>query len=397
VAYVGAGPGDPGLLTERGRRRLGEAEVVVADARVPEAILDLAPEGAERIRARGPAAGRLAIEAAAGGRRVVRLLPGGGGRAAAEAPAAARAGLPVEVVPGVARAAARAALAPRPLEGRRIVVTRPRHQAAALATRLEDAGAEVVSLPTIRLLPPEDWGPLDAAVRDLARYRWVLFTSANGVEAFGARLRGAGRDARALAAARLGVIGPATAEALARLGLAADVVPAEYRAEGLLEALPPEVGAGCPVLLVRAAEARDALPAGLRGRGAEVTVAPAYRTVPVAEAGPRLRRLLARPGVDAVTFTSPSTVHGFLGLLAPADRPRLLAGVTLAAIGPITAAALAGHGLPATVVAPEYTGPALAAALASHLGPRGPAHPSPRPGSRRDSGGSAAPPRVEDP
>jgi uroporphyrinogen III methyltransferase/synthase len=266
---------------------------------------------------------------------------------------------------GVPGGAPRAATG-RPLAGRRVVVTRPESQAGALVTLLEAAGAEVVSLPTIRLEPPEDWGELDGALRRLHAYHWVLFTSANGVAAFQERLQALGLPVTRPPAVRAGAIGPATAEALRRMGWPVETVAAEYRAEGLLDAVSAGIGPGTRVLLVRAAEARDVLPRGLQARGADVTVAPAYRTVKIAGAGSRLRDVLAA-GVDAVTFTSPSTVHGFVAQVPESDRARLLSGVVLAAIGPITQAALAEHGLRAGVVAPEYTIPALAAALTRHL------------------------------
>ncbi len=131
------------------------------------------------------------------------------------------------------------------------------------------------------------------------------------------------------------------------------------------------MGAGTRVLLVRAAEARDVLPRELRARGAEVTIAPAYRTLPVKEGADRVVALLEAGAVAVVTFTSSSTVRGFISLLGPDDVRRLLAGVALAAIGPITAATLAEYGLEARITPREYTIPALAAAIAAHFGSAG--------------------------
>jgi uroporphyrinogen III methyltransferase/synthase len=467
VIFVGAGPGDPGLLAVRGQRFLAEAQVVVFDALVAPALLDLAPETAERVRVAGgpedaggvpPAAvPALLVARAAAGRRVVRLLAGDAAAFGEEAAAVAGANLAFEVVPGVspavaaaiwagiplpaggADAVARVAAADlpdvvarlvragrpaetpaalvvaagtlaqrtieatlgdlpaaarrqgltdeavlvvgegvrlrsrlawferRPLFGRRVVVTRPRPQAARFAALLEGYGAEVVAVPTIRLEPPDDFAPLDAAIGGLARFRWVVFTSANGVAAFRERLAAAGLDARALAAARLAAIGPETAEALARAGLRADVVPSEYRAEGLVDALRDQLAAGSEVLLVRAAEARDVVPRELSALGAQVTVAPAYRTVPVKEGADHVVGLLEARRVDVVTFTSSSTVRGFMALLAPEEVRRLLGGVALAAIGPITAATIAEYGLEARISPREYTIPALAAAIAAYF------------------------------
>jgi uroporphyrinogen III methyltransferase/synthase len=263
----------------------------------------------------------------------------------------------------------KAPLERRPLEARRVIVTRPRAQAARLAALLEGYGAEVVAVPTIRIEPPEDPGPLERAVGALARFHWIVFTSANGVAAFGRRLAAAGLDARAVGSARLAAIGPETAAALRPLGLAADLVPPEFRAEGLAAALGPRVGPATEVLLVRAAEARDLLPRELGALGARVTVAPAYRTVAAKEGAGRVVALCEARRVDAVTFTSSSTVRGFLGLLPRDDTGRLLAGVALAAIGPITAGTLAEYGLGASIMPHEYTIPALAAAVAAHFAP----------------------------
>jgi uroporphyrinogen III methyltransferase/synthase len=255
----------------------------------------------------------------------------------------------------------------RPLAGRRVLVTRPRAQAAELAARLEALGAEVIALPTIRLEPPEDWGPLDEAIRRLPAFDWVLFTSVNGVAAFRERLARAGRDAGVLAGVRVGAIGVETAAALRRAGLPADVVPAEYRAEALADALVPAIGPGASVLLVRAAEARDVLPQRLRAAGARLTVVPAYRTVTATESADAAGRLGAAGRLDAATFTSSSTVRGLVDLLGAADTRRLLAGVAVAAIGPITAATLAEYGLAARITPREYTVAALADAIAAHF------------------------------
>ncbi|MBI3455889.1 MAG: uroporphyrinogen-III synthase, partial [Candidatus Rokubacteria bacterium] len=255
----------------------------------------------------------------------------------------------------------------RPLFGRRIVVTRPRAQAARFAGVLEAYGAAVVALPTIRLEPPDDWGPLDGAIARLAMFGWVIFTSANGVAAFRERLAAARLDARALAGARLAAIGPETAEALARGGLRADVVPTEYRAEGLVESLRGHIAPGSEALLVRAAEAREVLPHELRALGTRLTVVPAYRTVPVKEGADAVIGLLETRQVDAVTFTSSSAVRAFMKLLAPEEIRRLLGGVVLAAIGPVTAATIGEYGLEVRVMPREYTIPALADAIAAYF------------------------------
>ena len=246
-------------------------------------------------------------------------------------------------------------------------MTRPRAQAERLATLLEASGAEVVALPTIVIEPPDDWGPLDTAMRRLESYRWVVFTSVNGVAAFRERLAHAGLDTRRLIGRHVAAIGPETAEELHRGGIEPDLVPDEYRAEGLLEALRPRLGRGDSVLLVRAAEARDVLPRELEARGNPVTVAPAYRTVFADQGEERLRGLLVAGRLDAVTFTSSSTVRGFLALLGVTEARRLLEDVVVAVIGPVTAETATQHGLRVTVMPHEYTIPALADALAGHF------------------------------
>jgi uroporphyrinogen III methyltransferase/synthase len=255
----------------------------------------------------------------------------------------------------------------RPLAGRRILVTRPRAQAARLTGLLEAYGAEAIALPAIEIEPPEDWRPLDEAIRSVASFRWVVFTSVNGVAAFLARLAVAGLDARRLAGGRIAAIGPETAEALRQGGIEPELVPGEYRAEALVEALGSRLDRGDAVLVVRATEARDVLPRDLEARGIRVTIAPAYRTVFARDGRAEIRALLESRRLDAITFTSSSTVRGFLGLLGPADAVRLLDGVVVAAIGPITAETAAEHGLTVSVMPHEYTVPALADAIAGYF------------------------------
>ncbi len=261
-----------------------------------------------------------------------------------------------------------------PLFGRRVLVTRARRQASRLSRLLAGLGAEVREAPTIEIGPPDDPAPLARAVREVDSYPWLVFTSPNGVAAFFAALRSAGRDLRALARAQLAAIGPATAQALVEHGLAPRVVAKSFVAEGLLESLRAEDLAGKRVLLPRAAEAREVLPETLRAWGAEVDVVPAYQTRPPAGAAERLARTLDE-GVDVVTFTASSTVRNLLTLLDEPRRQALAAacreGRTLvAAIGPITARAAEEAGLPVAVRPAVYTIEALVAALAARLGAR---------------------------
>ncbi|MBI2460186.1 MAG: uroporphyrinogen-III synthase [Candidatus Rokubacteria bacterium] len=255
----------------------------------------------------------------------------------------------------------------KPLLGRRVVVTRPRAEAARLAELLQAYGAEVEVVPTIRLEPPDSWEPLDRALDRLSEYDWVVFTSANGAAAVRARLAATGRDGGALAGSRVAAIGPRTAEALRRWGVRVELIPGEFRAEALVETLRPHVAPGMRVLIPRAQEARELLPEALRALGASVTVAPAYRTVVGEEGIECLRALLEAGRVDVVTFTSSSTVRNFMALFSTDQLPRLLRGVALAAIGPITAGTVAEYGFTATIVPRQYTVPALAEAVAAHF------------------------------
>ena len=258
----------------------------------------------------------------------------------------------------------------RPLFGRRVVVTRARAQAGELSARLEGLGAEVREFPTIEVKPPEDFGPLDGAILSLNYFDWLVFTSVNGVEAFLERLRHHGLDLRAIPReTRVAAIGPATAEALRGVGLRVDVVPEEFRAEALIDAVAGESLAGKRVLIPRAKVAREVLPEKLREAGAEVVVPPAYETVPSSAGKGRLARELESGGIDCVTFTASSTVDNFVGAFGADEAVRLLAGSRVVCIGPITADTARGHGLRVDAEAKEYTIPGLTEAVLDLLAP----------------------------
>ena len=251
-----------------------------------------------------------------------------------------------------------------PLSGQRVLVTRPRGQAAALADGLEALGARAVVFPTVEIAPPEDEGALDEAVRGLPGQDWAVFTSANGVRYFVGRCEALGRmeDLRRL---DIAAIGPQTARLLADRGLSVSLVPGEYRAEGILAALGPERVRGRGFLLARVAGARDVLPETLRRWGARVEVVEAYRNEPVRAGARRLAEIVKQ--VDWVTFTSPSTVNAFLDLLEAGRAGFPDAGVRVACIGPVTADAARGRGLRVDAVAREYTVPGLVRALAERV------------------------------
>ncbi len=474
VYLVGAGPGDPGLLTMRGAEVLRRADVVVHDRLSAAELLDLAPESAERIDVgKSPGHARLdqdginalLVERGRAGQTVVRLKGGDPtvfARGGEEAMALADAGVPFEFVPGVTSAIAVPAYAgipvtqrfsstsftvvtghedpsiggdgsvdwdavarvggtivvlmgvgriericqrliaggrapetpaaaviwgtrpeqrtvrgtlatlptmdlespativvgavaalelawfeTRPLFGTTVVVTRARAQSSSLLARLRELGADTVEIPAIRIDEPADGGAaLRAAVADLARYDWVVVTSPNGAR----RLLAECRDARAFGTAKVAAIGPGTAEALAEGNVVADLVPERFVAEGLLDAFPPGPGR---ILLARAAEARDVLPAGLRDRGWDVDVVEAYRTVQGTPSDDDLARAAA---ADIVTFTSSSTVRNFLAVCDTVPP-------VVACIGPITAATARELGLTVDVEADVHTVDGLLDAL----------------------------------
>jgi uroporphyrinogen III methyltransferase/synthase len=479
VYLVGAGPGDPGLLTVRGAEVLGRADVVVHDRLAERPLLDLAPAGAERIdvgkRPGDPVhqeeINALLVERGRTVSCVVRLKGGDPfvfGRGGEEAEALSAAGVEFEVVPGVTAAVAvpayagvpvthrglstsftvvtghsrqaldaevdwgalakvggtiivlmgvahrdeiarrliaggrspatpvvavswgtrpgqrtvrttladlaGAGLQPpvtivigpvaqldlawferRPLLGWTVVVTRAQTQASTLVDRLRSVGAATVEVPVISVAEAADGGAsLRSAAAWLDEYEWVVLTSANTV----AVLMGQLRDSRAFGRAKVAAIGPGTAEALSRWRLAADLVPERFIAEGLLDVFPdraPSSGGGGRVLLPRAAEARDVLPKGLSAKGWQVDVVEAYRTERVR---PSPEALAAVRSAEVVTFTSSSTVSGFLDVVERNDVPPIVA-----CIGLVTADTARSLGLQVDVVARSHTIDGLVDAL----------------------------------
>jgi uroporphyrinogen III methyltransferase / synthase len=470
VYLVGAGPGDPGLVTVRALELVASADLVLYDRLIPDEVLRAARPDAELVYVgkrpgeptiEQPEIERRMVEAAEAGRSVVRLKGGDPfvfGRGGEEGEALAAAGVPFEVVPGVtagvaapayagipvthrddasavafvtghedpekpesaldwdtlaafpgtlvlymgvkrlaentaaliaagrdpkqaaaaiergtmpgqrtvtatlgdlaeavdregigapavivvgavvARREALAWLERRPLFGRRVVVTRARAQASGLASSLRGLGAEVVELPAIRIEPRIDSDEVRKAVNGLYSYALVCLTSPNGVRLLFEAMAEAGVDARALANATVAAIGPGTAAELEAHGIRADVVPEQYVAEALAEALSGVQVMDRPVLVARAAEARDVLPDALRERGAKVDVVALYETV--AEP-PDPEAVEAAQAADYLTFTSSSTVRN---LVAALDG-RLSAGIRIVSIGPVTSDAAREAGL----------------------------------------------------
>jgi len=252
-----------------------------------------------------------------------------------------------------------------PLAGLHVVVTRPEGQADALIERLETLGATVQHAPTIRIADPPSYTALDAALRHLPSYDWVVWTSANGVTRTFARLDVLGLAPDPLRLCKLAVIGGATARALASFGYEADLVPPQAVAESLRDALlATGVGVESRLLLPQPVLSRDVLAAGLRAAGAAVDVAPAYQTELNTDAADNVRRWLATGRIDCTLLTSPSTVHGLLALL---DHDlETVRRLPLVCIGPVTANAVRALGIEPALVATEHTNDGLVAALIDH-------------------------------
>jgi uroporphyrinogen III methyltransferase / synthase len=253
-----------------------------------------------------------------------------------------------------------------PLFGRRIVITRAAADASDFAARIRMLGGEAIEFPTIETAPPASYEILDRAIAELGSFDWVIFTSANGVESFFDRMRTRACDIRELGRARIvkiAAIGPATADRVRRYALTVAAMPAEYRAEAVIDAIGAERIAGARILIPRAEIAREILPEMLRHHGArEVVVAPAYRTaMPAATDADGIRALIAADAIDLVSFTSSSTVANFAAMAGVPVK-----GLKAAAIGPITAETARAHGFEVVVAPTAYTVEALIAAIVEY-------------------------------
>lgn len=247
------------------------------------------------------------------------------------------------------------------LQGRTVVVTRAGHQAGSLADQLVSRGATVLPIPTIAIVPPTDWAPVDASLRTLDRFDWVVFTSANAVAAVWSRLEPLGIALPV--ALRVAAVGPATAAALEARGVDAPLLPETFQGDALADAIPGL--AGSRILLPRGSLGRDATVDALTKAGAEIETVTVYRTVPIAME-PAARAALRR-GVDAITFTAPSTVHNFAAALGD-DTASVLGETVVACIGPVTADAVRRLACPAPLlVPPEATSSSLVATLEAHF------------------------------
>jgi uroporphyrinogen III methyltransferase / synthase len=495
VFLIGAGPGDPGLITVKGRECISRADVVIYDHLANEELLQFASPGAELSYA-GKVGGahnreqgqinELLVEKALAGKIVARLKGGDPfvfGRGGEECDALVNAGIPFEVVPGVtagigapayagiplthrdittsvafvtghehpgketseidwerlslgsgtvvfymgmknlhriaenlvahgrspetpvalirwgtrpeqevltgtlsdiADKASKASFKPpaitvvgevvrlrerlawfdnRPLSGRGILVTRAAEQAGEFSGMLAGLGARVYECPTIRIIPPEDNTELDRAISSLAGFNWIIFTSVNAVMYFFDRLAALGLDTRAIGACRVCAVGPKTAAALIPYGVRADLVPEDYKAEGVVASFRVMETKGSRFLFPRGDRARDVIFTGLAGLGCDVVAPVAYCNVIPDYLPEHAMKALEERKVDCVTFTASSTAENLSAILGENRFLHLLDGVAVAAIGPVTAKTCRELGLEVHIEPEEYTLTALTKAM----------------------------------
>jgi uroporphyrinogen III methyltransferase / synthase len=266
----------------------------------------------------------------------------------------------------------------RPLAGRGVLVTRPRAQADALVQHLKAVGATVIVASTIRVVPPEDRTPLVRAAADISQFDWIVFASANAVDAFVSAAAEVTERATVHAPGgvqwppllKTAVVGSATAERLRSHGIEATVIPSEFRAEALVEALAAHGPlSSTRVLVPRSEIGRDTIVLGLRAAGAVVTDVIAYRTIAELPEGnsPDVPRMLANRELDAVTFTSGSAVRHFVQAYGP-HSVELLGHTVVAVMGPVTAEAARELGISVDVQPETYTAAAMVAALEAYFG-----------------------------
>ncbi len=502
VYLVGAGPGDPKLITLRGKELLAEADVVIYDYLANPLLLAFAKDSAEKIYVgkKGGARSELhqdqinkqMVDAAKAGKIVVRLKGGDPfifGRGGEEAEALAAAHIPFEVVPGVTSAigvptyagiplthrekassvafitghedpakeeqhihwekiatscdtlvflmgmANLPAIATKliehgrnpatpialiqwgtypaqktlvgtldtieekakssgvkppvvmvvgevvalrddmnwfeslPLFGRKILVTRATEQASEFVSLLTLQGAEVIPFPSIKIVPPPSFDALDTAIQNIERYDTIIFTSVNGVKAFRNRLYHLGYDIRVLKGISLCAIGPRTREEIVRLGIQCDFIPAEFKAEGILDELEKRGIAKKRFLIPRALEAREILPAEIKNKGGAVDVVAAYQAI--APEGKEIEALFNKGPIDMIAFASASTVRNFVEAVTPRGMESFKKSA-IACIGPITAQAARQYNLKVDVMPSAYTFPALTEAIVEYYSPPSP-------------------------
>ncbi len=243
----------------------------------------------------------------------------------------------------------------RPLFGKRIVVTRARAQASGLVSTLSKLGALCIEIPTIQIVPPEDTAPLKKSIENIKDYDWLVFTSVNGVKFFFDTLFDMGLDVRVLGHLNFACIGPVTKERLKNYGILSDILPKTYRAESVIEAFSRVDIKDKRVLLPRAKQARTILPEELTKMGAQVDDVVAYETRLNSDGKKELISLLEDNEIDAITFTSSSTVSNFMSLLESKNAKKLLKNVVTASIGPITSDTARSLDIEPDVEAKDFT------------------------------------------
>ena len=256
----------------------------------------------------------------------------------------------------------------QPLFGTRVLVTRSREQASSFARLVEEYGGEPVEFPTIKIVAPLDYEPLDRAIENISSYRWIVFTSANGVRKFLERLRCKGCDIRSLYGLKICAIGPKTAELLLNMGLAVDLIPEEYIAEALAKGLEKHIKPRDRVLLPRADLARKKLVELLETAGAHVDEVIAYRTVIDGRNSEIIKEMLIDGRINLITFTSSSTVRNFVNLCKEIVLAGKLKNIKIATIGPVTSKTARQSGLNVDIEAREYTINGLMKAILEEVG-----------------------------
>lgn len=263
----------------------------------------------------------------------------------------------------------------RPLAGRTVVITRAQKQADEFVEELQGYGADVMVCPTIEISPLESYEILDEAIEHLYGYDWIIFTSVNGVDYFFSRLKVLGHEISELDDLKVCAIGEATAEKLRDLHVHVDVIPEEFKAEGVFGALERFVGGNeglskLNILIPRASVARDYLPKALQEAGARVDVVPAYRTSLPADLDRGRVAAMLSGKADCIAFTSSSTVKNLGQLFDTQDLSTALAGVVVACIGDVTAVTAKDFGLAVGIQPKEFTIPALSRAIAEYFAAR---------------------------
>jgi uroporphyrinogen III methyltransferase / synthase len=254
-----------------------------------------------------------------------------------------------------------------PLKGKHILITRPEEQEEDFIEALKAQGAEPISFPTIRIIPPRDWVKVDKAIENLSTYDVLIFTSVNGVKFFFQRLKEKGKNIGSLKKLKMVAIGPKTAAAIEQFQLRVDIVPKKFQAESIIEALEKKGITGKRFLLPRAEKARNVLPKEITKRGGHIDVVIVYRTSKGEGNIQEVKELFQKKIIHVITFTSSSTVKNFVELLAEKNISKMIKGAVVASIGPITADTAASLGIRTDIMPKNYTIPGLVKAISEYF------------------------------